>query len=52
MNAKDKGALIATEGKRPPRWKSSLYEEPDWVSLAWIVGPIMLAACVIYFAVR
>lgn len=52
MNAKDKGMLIAPEGKRPPPWKSSLYEEPNWVSLAWIIGPVLLAGVVIYFSVR
>lgn len=52
MNAKEKGALIGPGGKRPPPWKSSLYEEPTWVSLAWIIGPALLAAVVIYFAVR
>ncbi|HTV17582.1 MAG TPA: hypothetical protein VMG12_02900 [Polyangiaceae bacterium] len=52
MNAKEKAALIGSEGKRPPPWKSSLYEEPAWVALAWIIGPTVLAGLVIYLAVR
>jgi hypothetical protein len=52
MNAKEKGALIGPEGKRPPPWKSSLYEEPNWVSLAWILGPVLFAALAIFFAIR
>ena len=52
MNAKGKGALIGPEGKRPPPWKSSLYEEPAWVSLAWILAPILIAALLLYFAIR
>lgn len=52
MNAKDNGSLIGPEGKRPPAWKSSLYEEPDWVSLAWIIGPMLLAGVAIYLSVR
>jgi hypothetical protein len=52
MNAKEKGALIGPEGKRPAPWRSSLYDEPMWVSVAWIVGPVLLAAIGIYFSVR
>ena len=52
MNAKEKGSLIGPEGKRPAPWKSSLYEEPTWVSLAWILGPMLFAGVAIYFAVR
>lgn len=51
MNAKDKGVLISPDGKRPP-WKSSLYEEPNWVSLAWIIGPLLFAGIAIYLSVR
>lgn len=53
MNArKQKPALISPEDKIPPFWRSSLYEEPTWVSLAWIVGPMLLAGTAIYFVVR
>ncbi|HWO09364.1 MAG TPA: hypothetical protein VNN80_07785 [Polyangiaceae bacterium] len=52
MNAKGSGALIGPEGKRPAPWRSSLYEEPMWVSLAWVIGPVAIAAIAIYFAVR
>lgn len=38
--------------KRPAFWRSSLYAEPTWVSLAWIIGPGLLAGVAIYFAVR
>jgi hypothetical protein len=52
MNAKEKGVLIAPDGKRPPPWKSSLYEEPTWVSLAWIIGPLLFAGVTIYLSIR
>jgi hypothetical protein len=52
MNAKEKSALLAPEGKRPPPWKSSLYEEPTWVSLAWIIGPVLFAGVTIYLSIR
>jgi hypothetical protein len=51
MNAKDKGTLLEP-GKIAPGWRSSLYEEPLWLSVAWIAGPTLLAAIAIYFAVR
>jgi hypothetical protein len=50
MNAKEeKRVLLAPEAKRLPPWKSSLYEEPTWVSLAWIIGPMLFAGVAIYF---
>jgi hypothetical protein len=52
MNAKENGSLIGPEGKRPPPWKSSLYDEPTWVSLAWIIGPMLFAGVAIYLSVR
>jgi hypothetical protein len=52
MNAKDKGSLIGPGEKVPAGWRSSLYDEPMWLSVAWIVGPALLAAIGIYFAVR
>jgi hypothetical protein len=33
-------------------WRSSLYAEPMWVSLAWIVLPLGMAAVGIFFAMR
>lgn len=52
MNDKASGALIGPDDKHPAGWRSSLYNEPMWVSLAWVLGPIALAAISIYFAVR
>jgi hypothetical protein len=52
MNVKDKGALIGPDSERPAPWKSSLYREPNWVSLAWILGPLLLAGVAIYLSVR
>jgi hypothetical protein len=52
MNAKNKAALIGPEGKHPAPWKSSLYEEPLWVSIAWVVGPVLFASIAIYLSVR
>jgi hypothetical protein len=52
MNAKDKAALLVPDGKRQAPWKSSLYQEPLWVSIAWILGPVVVAGVAIYFSVR
>lgn len=35
-----------------PWWRSSLYQEPVWVSVAWIIGPLLVAGLAIYLAVR
>jgi hypothetical protein len=50
MNAQSKGSRDP-DGKRFAFWRSSVYDEPVWVSLAWIVGPILGAAIAIYFVV-
>jgi hypothetical protein len=52
MSSLDKSTLIDPAGKRPAPWRSSLYQEPTWVSLAWIIVPSLFAAIAIYFAVR
>ena len=52
MNAKENSALIGPEGKRPAPWRSSLYDEPIWVSILWILVPALFAGIAIYFAVR
>ncbi len=52
MSSKEKSVLIGAEAKKPPPWRSSLYEEPLWVSLAWIIGPTVAAGLAIFFAVR
>ena len=35
-----------------PWWRSSLYQEPVWVSLAWIVGPLLVAGVAMYLVVK
>jgi hypothetical protein len=52
MNTRDRTASSSLDGQRPPFWRNSLYEEPTWVSLAWIIGPALVAGIAIYFAVR
>jgi hypothetical protein len=52
MTAKRQDAVINSDGKRAAFWRSSLYEEPTWVSLAWIIGPMLIAGIAIYLAVR
>jgi hypothetical protein len=51
MNARENAPVISPEGKRLAAWKSSLYEEPLWKSVAWLLGPVLCAAIGIYFAV-
>ncbi len=51
MNGKrNDDARLLTERVR--FWRGSLYEEPTWVSLAWVIGPLLAALLAIYFAVR
>ena len=38
--------------ERRAAWRSSLYDEPLWVSVAWIVVPLGLGAVAIFLAVR
>jgi hypothetical protein len=45
----DKARLLT---QRVRFWRGSLYEEPMWVSLAWIIGPVLTAGLAIYLAVR
>jgi hypothetical protein len=52
MNEKRERTSSSLQGKHPAFWRSSLYEEPTWVSLAWIIGPALIAGIAIYFAVR
>jgi hypothetical protein len=52
MNSKWTDSLLSPERKRPAFWRSSLYEEPAWVSLAWVIGPAFLAGIAIYFVLR
>ena len=42
---------VKSLGQGASSWRSSLYEEPLWVSIAWIVGPLTLAGIAIFFAV-
>ena len=49
MNAQKSASVIGPQGKRPKFWRSSIYEEPVWVSVAWIAGPVVFAAIAIYF---
>ena len=48
MTGKKETSSNTREGRRPAFWRSSTYEEPTWVSLAWIIGPILLAGSLIY----
>ena len=40
------------QADKHPWWRSSLYEEPVWVSLAWILGPLSVALLAAYFAIK
>jgi hypothetical protein len=39
------------ERKRAAFWRSSTYEEPTWVSLAWIIGPLLTAGILLYIVI-
>ena len=51
MAIDDKNSAFQGASKHP-WWRSSLYEEPVWVSLVWILGPLTVAVLAMYFAVR
>jgi hypothetical protein len=50
MNEPPRSSSSSPANNRPRFWQNSLYEEPFWVSLAWIVGPLAAAGAAIYFA--
>jgi hypothetical protein len=53
MSSADKSGALHDLGKHVnPWWRSSLYEEPVWVSVAWIIGPLLIAGSAIYLAIR
>jgi hypothetical protein len=52
MNSEEKGPQLEPLGKRLSPWRSSLYEEPVWVSLVWIIGPLAVAAVGVFLAMR
>jgi hypothetical protein len=52
MNEKQNSNLMNDAGNRRVFWRSSLYDEPMWVSLAWVIGPVLLAGLGLYLAVR
>jgi hypothetical protein len=49
MNKHKQDPEIFAGAQRPPFWKGSTYKEPTWVSLAWIVAPLITATVAIYF---
>ena len=51
MAIDDKSTALHQANKHP-WWRSSLYEEPVWVSVAWIVGPFAAALVAVYFAIK
>jgi hypothetical protein len=52
MNTQEKGVQLQPLAKRLSPWRSSLYEEPLWVSLAWVLIPATLAALAIFLTLR
>jgi hypothetical protein len=52
MTTADKSAPSPALHKQTSSWRSSLYEEPTWVTLAWIVIPVAFASVAIFFAMR
>ncbi|HKO90595.1 MAG TPA: hypothetical protein VJU61_05560 [Polyangiaceae bacterium] len=53
MSSADKSGPLHDLAKvGSPWWRSSLYDEPVWVSVAWIIGPTLVAALAMYLAVR
>jgi hypothetical protein len=51
MKAKRDDDSRHLEGQRVPFWRNSTYEEPTWVSLAWIIVPLLTAGILIYVVI-
>jgi hypothetical protein len=51
MATDEKSSPLLPAGTRSPWWRSSLYTEPFWVSLAWLLIPLGVALFVVYLAV-
>jgi len=52
MAIDEKMSSALQHANKHPWWRSSLYEEPIWLSLAWILGPLTMALVAMYFAVK
>jgi hypothetical protein len=52
MKAQSNSFASSHEGKRLAFWRNSTYEEPTWVSVAWIIGPILVAGVALHFALN
>lgn len=51
VNAKRDDGTRPVEDKRLRFWRNSTYDEPVWVSLAWIIVPLLVAGILIYAVV-
>jgi hypothetical protein len=51
MATDDKSSPLLPAGTHAPWWRSSLYHEPVWVSLVWLLVPLSLASLVLYIAI-
>ncbi len=51
MATDEKSSPLLPAGSHPPWWRSSLYKEPVWLSLVWLLVPLALASIVLYLAV-
>lgn len=52
MATDEKSSPLLPAGTKAPWWRSSLYTEPVWVSVAWLAIPLTLALTVVFFATR
>jgi hypothetical protein len=48
----EKSSPLLPAGTHAPWWRSSLYKEPVWLSLVWLLVPLSVALITLYFAVR
>ncbi|HVZ30855.1 MAG TPA: hypothetical protein VG963_00430 [Polyangiaceae bacterium] len=52
MSSAENVPRLREPGDNGPWWRSSLYYEPLWVSVAWIAGPLLLAGVALFYVVR
>lgn len=48
----EKSSPLLPAGTHAPWWRSSLYKEPVWLSLVWLLVPLSVALVTLYFAIR
>jgi len=52
MNEAQKDPAPVVTSTKPSWWGSSLYDEPWWQTVLWIVGPLLIGGVAVFLAMR